>query len=74
MLHGRVASFDEQRGDGEFVTDNGERFYFHCLDIADGSRSIRVGVRADAERAVGHRGRDDAVNVVAVSEPDVAHQ
>jgi hypothetical protein len=72
VLAGHVASFDDRRGDGEFVTDDGERFYFHCVDVADGSRSIPVGVRANAERTVGHRGRDEAVKlaVEVVESPD----
>lgn len=66
MLFGRVTSFDDRRGDGEFVADDGERFYFHCVDIADGSRSIPVGVRVNAIRAVGHQGHDAVVNLIAV--------
>jgi cold shock CspA family protein len=63
MISGTVASFDERRGDGEFTADDGEHFYFHCVSIADGSRSIGVGVRARAERAVGHRGYDEVVDL-----------
>jgi hypothetical protein len=66
VLFGRVTSFDDRRGDGEFVADDGEHFYFHCVAIADGSRSIPVGVRANAIRAVGQRGHDAVVNLIAV--------
>jgi hypothetical protein len=58
-LLGVVDSFDERRGDGEFVSDAGERFYFHCVSIADGSRTITPGSRAAGERRVGLRGRDE---------------
>jgi hypothetical protein len=64
---GVIESFDDRRGDGVLLSDAGERFYFHCVAIADGSRHIDVGVRASAERRVGHVGRDE---VVAVSEDD----
>ena len=64
-LEGVVASFDGARGDGTFVSDN-EVFYFHCVSIRDGSRSIEVGVRARATRAVGRLGRDEVVDVQEV--------
>jgi cold shock CspA family protein len=71
VLSGSISTFDDRRGDGVFVTDDGERLYFHCLDIADGTRSIPFGARAHAERAVGHVGRDDARNITADVEPVV---
>lgn len=42
-LHGTVESFDEAVGLGQVVTADGRRFPFHCISIADGSRSIAVG-------------------------------
>ncbi len=66
MLTGRVTAFDERSGVGEFTTDNGESLFFHCVSIADGSRTIPVGVRASAERSVGHRGRDEAAAVTSL--------
>ena len=60
---GLVESFDERRGDGYLVGEDGERFYFHCVDITDGTRTVGVGQRGTAERAVGHLGRDEAVKV-----------
>ncbi|HEY5009816.1 MAG TPA: hypothetical protein VIH73_01595 [Acidimicrobiales bacterium] len=58
-----VESFDERRGDGYLVGEDGERFYFHCVDITDGTRTVGVGQRVTAERAVGHLGHDEAVKV-----------
>jgi hypothetical protein len=60
---GRVESFDDGRGDGVLLSDDGERFYFHCVSIADGSRHMEAGVRAHGERHVGHVGRDEIVDV-----------
>jgi hypothetical protein len=62
---GHILSFDDRRGDGLLLSDDGEQFYFHCVSIANGTRCIEPGVRAAGERRVGHVGRDE---VVAVSE------
>ena len=42
---GEVESFDEHRGDGYVVTDDGDRVWFHCTAIADGSRTIAEGTK-----------------------------
>jgi cold shock CspA family protein len=63
VLHARVETFDERRGDGRLLADNGERLYFHCVDIADGTRTIGIGERVTADRTVGHLGHDEAVEV-----------
>jgi cold shock CspA family protein len=60
---GVVESFDDRRGDGFIVSDTGEKFYFHCVSILDGTREIAVGQRVNAARHVGHVGRDDAIDV-----------
>lgn len=64
---GRIASFDDARGDGIFRSDNGDEFYFHCVVIADGSRTIAPGVQAQALRRVGHLGRDEVDCVETLS-------
>jgi cold shock CspA family protein len=56
---GVVESFDDRRGDGEILSDQGERLYFHCVSISDGSRTIEVGTRITGRRRTGHRGRDE---------------
>ena len=66
MIIGVIESFDEHRGDGHLRSDDGVDFYFHCVAIADGSRSIPPGVRAEGRRAVGHLGHDEAVSVRAL--------
>lgn len=43
---GTVVSFDDQRGEGEVLDDDGvHRWPFHCTRIADGSRTIAVRAR-----------------------------
>jgi cold shock CspA family protein len=69
VLTGVVATFDERRGDGVLVSDDAETFYFHCVDIADGTRSIRAGTRVTARRRVGLCGSDEAGDLVAVASP-----
>lgn len=66
IVKGRVVAFDEPRGDGRIGVDSGENFYFHCVNIADGSRSIEVGQMVTAERGVGHLGHDEVVAIEKV--------
>lgn len=42
---GTVVAFDAQVGLGEVAADDGTVLPFHCIVIADGSRSIEVGAR-----------------------------
>lgn len=65
---GLIESFDDRRGDGVLLSDDGERFYFHCVSIANGSRHIDPGVRAQGERRVGHVGRDEVVAVAEIED------
>ncbi len=39
-MTGRVSAFDEARGLGEIIADDGTVHPFHCTEIADGSRTI----------------------------------
>jgi CspA family cold shock protein len=43
MPDGTVTDFDESRGLGEVTDENGTVYTFHCVEIADGTRSIAVG-------------------------------
>jgi hypothetical protein len=45
-------------------TDEGAGLYFHCVNIADGSRSVAVGETVSARRSVGHLGHDEATDIV----------
>jgi cold shock CspA family protein len=63
MITGVIEAFDDHRGDGVLRSDDGHLFYFHCVNIEDGSRTIPTGVRASGVRSVGRRGRDELVHV-----------
>jgi cold shock CspA family protein len=44
-LLGRVTSFSDSVGLGAVTADDGREYRFHCIEIADGSRTIEVGAR-----------------------------
>lgn len=44
VLSGVVESFDPRTGAGTIKTTGGDEWPFHCVEIADGSRAIDVGV------------------------------
>ena len=62
---GSVATFDEERGLGTVVTDDGRFLPFHCTAIADGSRSIAVGTRVAFGVVAGQLGRWEAAGLVS---------
>ena len=49
-MNGVVTEFDFDRGLGIVVDDLGQSFPFHCVSIADNSRSIAVGARVQFEQ------------------------
>ncbi len=62
-MHGRVVAFDERRGLGEIEGVDGARYPFHCTRIADGSRTVPVGVTVGFGVAPGPLGRWEAVDI-----------
>ena len=58
----RVVDFDEHVGLGHVADDDGAELLFHCVEIADGTRTIPVGqdVEFDLLRKFG---RDEAANL-----------
>jgi cold shock CspA family protein len=48
-LSGTIAAFDDDAGWGTLRTEAGDEVFFHCTQIADGSRTIPVGVAVTAE-------------------------
>jgi cold shock CspA family protein len=54
---GVVEEWDDPRGVGVIRADDGRALALQCTDIADGSRTTKVGVRVRAEVAPGHHGR-----------------
>jgi cold shock CspA family protein len=61
--HGRVAEFDDHRGLGAIEADNGRRYRFHCTAIADGTRTIPVGVTVEFAVMAGPLGLVEATQV-----------
>ena len=49
---GKVTEFDEYVGLGEVEGADGRRFLFHCVEIADGTRTIEVGTAVEFDLRV----------------------
>jgi len=60
---GRVVAFDEHRGRGEVDDGSGGRFGFHCTAIADGTRTIDVGVVVEFTVVAGPIGTYEATSL-----------
>ena len=43
VFAGSVVSFDAAAGLGEVLRDDGQRFGFHCIEVADGTRAVEPG-------------------------------
>ncbi len=59
---GEVTEFDAHAGLGTIRSDDGTEFHFHCVEIADGSRSIEVGTAVTFD-VLPKFGRYEATNV-----------
>ncbi|MHB8682039.1 MAG: cold-shock protein [Acidimicrobiales bacterium] len=57
---GVVRTFDEDRGLGTVVADDGTEYPFHCTALTDGTRRVDVGAAVVFELAGGHGGRLEA--------------
>ena len=64
---GTVVEFDAKRGLGVVESADGQRLSFHCIQIADGSRSVSVGAAVTYALAPGALGIWEAVAVSPVS-------
>ena len=49
-MNGVVVAFDAAAGLGSVASPDGARYLFHCVEIADGSRSIDVGTEVTFRR------------------------
>jgi cold shock CspA family protein len=67
ILEGVIESFDDARGDGTLRSDEHGVFYFHCVEILDGTRNVDVGARVRARRVVGRLGRDEAGRIQKIA-------
>ena len=63
-LSGFVTDFDAAVGLGAVESTAGERFEFHCVEIADGSRHIEVGAAVTFD-VFPKLGRWEAANLVS---------
>ena len=64
---GKVTRFDEDRGLGEILADDGSSLVFHCTSIANRQRRIPQGARVTFSTAPGHLGELEAVGVTVVT-------
>ncbi|HEU5301448.1 MAG TPA: cold-shock protein [Acidimicrobiia bacterium] len=64
---GEVLAFDEARGIGTVRAEDGATLGFHCTQIADGSRTIRVGTRVRYELAASPLGVWEATGLDRVA-------
>lgn len=62
-LIGSVSEFDEASGLGVVVSDSGNLIPFHCISIADGTRTITRGTRVRFVTAFRTK-RVEAINLV----------
>lgn len=62
---GDVTGFDEASGLGVVISDAGSAIAFHCISIADGTRTIAPGARVRFSVAFRVK-RVEAVNLVAL--------
>ena len=60
---GTVTEFDEAAGYGAITDGAGERWFFHCTAIADGTRTIDEGVTVAFEVVPGRLGRWEAADI-----------
>jgi cold shock CspA family protein len=70
---GTVASFDQVVGLGVVEDASGQRYGFHCTQIAGGGRGIAAGTSVRFEVGPARKGTWEAFNVTPVDgEPDTA--
>lgn len=66
-LRGRVRSFDERRGIGEVVSEDGTTFGFHATAIAGGRRRIAAETAVEFDVVAGLLGRWEAARIEKAS-------
>ena len=65
--HGRIAAFDADKGFGEVEAEDGRRLFFHCTQIADGTRTIAVGTEVTFEVVPGQMGQWEGAEITPMS-------
>ena len=61
MTTGVVVDFDDDKGIGTVRSEDGRELFFHCTQIADGTRTIPVGAQVTFDVRPWHRGQYQAV-------------
>ncbi len=61
-IHGVVADFDAAVGLGHIATHEGKTRLFHCIEIADGTRTIEIGTKVSFV-PVTRFGHDEAADI-----------
>jgi len=72
-IEGVVVEYDDHAGFGEIHAagdpagsgGRAERFWFHCTQIADGSRQAMPGQRVSFRAVPGHHGRWEAADITS---------
>jgi cold shock CspA family protein len=67
MATGVVTEFDEAKGYGTIVADDGSSHFVHCTAIADGSRAIDADTPVRFVVMAGRRGQWEAAHVEKLS-------
>jgi cold shock CspA family protein len=62
LRYGNVTAFDRDVGLGQITDDAGGAWPFHCIAIADGSRSIDIGAAVTFE-SLPKLGRYEATDI-----------
>lgn len=68
MKRGVVSEFDAYVGLGMLLGDDGVAYPFHCTKIANGSRTIPVGITVEFDTMAGMLGRYEACAIRAVDQ------
>jgi cold shock CspA family protein len=63
---GTVVDFDEHRGSGTVRSADGTELFFHCTQIADGTRTVAADTPVAFTVVAGHRGCYEAVDVTPI--------
>lgn len=70
---GVIADFDDTAGYGHIRTDDGGVVFFHCTQIADGSRSIDTGLHVTFHR-LAYLGQYQAAGIEVIRAADEARR
>ena len=64
MPRGAVVEFDEAKGYGAVEdAETRTRYFFHCTQIADGTRTIATGTTVEFDVVAGRMGRWEAMEL-----------